>query len=151
NKSSLPMQLLRDTTTSDLLYYPTKVSVSPSSSKIAIANTLKHSIVICDTSGIVQQIIGSNDVDTSGLANGTLEEALFNCPQGLAWQSDDVIFVCDTENHAIRKVDLKLGTVSTLAGNGEMGDDRKGGNVGAEQTLNSPWDCTFDSEHQRLY
>ena len=46
--------------------------------------------------------------------------ATFDHPQGLI-ASDDAIFVADTGNHAIRRIDLASGAVTTLAGNGKRG------------------------------
>jgi sugar lactone lactonase YvrE len=42
-------------------------------------------------------------------------------PKGLAW-SRDVLYVADTENHTIRAIDLKTGTIRTVLGTGVRGD-----------------------------
>src|SRR5262245_4174614 len=42
-------------------------------------------------------------------------------PKGLAW-SRDRLFVADTENHVIREIDLKKGTIRTVLGTGKRGD-----------------------------
>ena len=55
-------------------------------------------------------MIGSG---AAGFADGDFATAQFNQPQGMALQGDDLC-VADTENHAIRKVDLR----------GAAGDDR---------------------------
>ena len=39
----------------------------------------------------------------AGMRDGERRDAQFNSPQGLAWH-DGVLYVADTENHAIRKV-----------------------------------------------
>lgn len=45
------------------------------------------------------------------------------------------------------QVDLAKQTVRTLAGNGSKADgDYVGGQPGAAQLLNSPWDLAFDAE-----
>ena len=49
-----------------------------------------------------------------GLKDGFLEEAEFNKPQGVAVDGE-VLDVADTENHAIRKIDLAARTVTTVA------------------------------------
>lgn len=52
-----------------------------------------------------------------GLTDGSYEAAAFNRPQGLAYSpARDVLYVADTESHALREVDLKKQTVRTLAG-----------------------------------
>ena len=35
--------------------------------------------------------------------------------------------IVDTENHAIRRIDLRTGTVATIAGSGRQGGDGDGG------------------------
>ena len=161
--ANLRISLLKDSTASaaaaaeNLLYFPTKLSLSPSGEKVAITNSLKHSIVVATKKdGLVLHIIGSNDPKKSGFKDGPgpgpLESALFNSPQGVAWQSEEVLFVCDTENHAIRRVDLKTGQVRTVAGNGRQSEDKAGGRAGrTEQGLNSPWDVVCDAEKRKLY
>jgi DNA-binding beta-propeller fold protein YncE len=51
---------------------------------------------------------------TAGLQDGTLEEARFNEPGGLAAAAGK-LYVADTNNHAIRVIDLAAGTVQTLS------------------------------------
>ena len=46
-------------------------------------------------------------------------------PKGLAW-SRDHLFIADTENHAIRDIDLKTGLIRTILGTGQRGDGPEG-------------------------
>lgn len=77
-----------------------------------------------------------------GRKDGDLSEALFNSPQGVAIKGN-VVYVADTENHLIRKVDLVEGRVSTLAGVGTQGTDKEGGAMGPQQPISSPWDVAL--------
>ena len=43
-------------------------------------------------------------------------------PKGLALSPSGELFVADTESHAIRRIELKSGIISTVLGTGEMGD-----------------------------
>lgn len=56
-----------------------------------------------------------------GFKDGSLENAEFNNPQGLVFLNKNVLFVADTENHAIRKVDLLTNSVETVAGKCYLG------------------------------
>ncbi len=72
--------------------------------------------MIADLKGRLQQVVGSG---RQGSADGELEKAEFNHPQGLALH-DGILYVADTENHLIRKVDLGQRRVITMAGNGKQ-------------------------------
>jgi len=43
-------------------------------------------------------------------------------PKGLSLGPDNGLYVADTESHAIRRIDLKSGVITTVLGNGEKGD-----------------------------
>jgi DNA-binding beta-propeller fold protein YncE len=49
-----------------------------------------------------------------------------NGPKGVTYAADHSLYISDTENHAIRRIDLRQGTVSTVAGTGERGDGPDG-------------------------
>ena len=59
-----------------------------------------------------------------GYANGTLGEACFSEPQGMIFVSSGELWVADTFNHCLRRIDFDTGSVSTLAGRcEEAGND----------------------------
>ena len=74
-----------------------------------------------------------------GHQDGSLATAQFRSPQGIA-VVEGLIYVCDTENHLLRMVDIVKGTVETVAGTGAQGCDRVGGKQGLNQAISSPWD-----------
>jgi hypothetical protein len=43
-------------------------------------------------------------------------------PKGMTLGPDNTLIVADTESHAIRRIDLKSGIISTIAGDGILGD-----------------------------
>jgi DNA-binding beta-propeller fold protein YncE len=49
-----------------------------------------------------------------------------NGPKGVTYAADQSLYISDTENHAIRRIDLRQGTVSSVAGTGERGDGPDG-------------------------
>ena len=55
------------------------------------------------------------------MTNGLLSQAQFNTPNGLLFDKSGFLYVADTGNHSIRKIDLNKGTVTTVAGNGTKG------------------------------
>lgn len=108
---------------------------------IAISDSGNHRILIVNSDGSIVHQIGGG---ASGFKDDNLVNSQFNSPQGLIFRNKDVLFVADTENHAIRMIDLKNDKVETLVGTGVQSHDRKGGNVGNLQSISSPWDlCLY--------
>lgn len=62
-------------------------------------------------------------------------------PKGLAITPHRILYVADTESHAIRKIDLKTGVITTVLGTGEMGD-------GPES---DPLQCRLNRPHSVLF
>ncbi|KAL1501383.1 hypothetical protein ABEB36_006711 [Hypothenemus hampei] len=108
---------------------------------LAISDTGNNRILLTDNAGHIIHVVGGKKV---GFKDGSLLEAEFNSPQGLVFLKKDVLFVADTENHAIRRVDLLNGVVETVAGKGYQGHDRIGGKLWQDQEISSPWDvCIY--------
>ncbi len=120
------------------LRYPGKVYADEASGRLFITDSNHNRIVVTTLDGELIEIIGSGAI---GAADGSYAEATFDHPQGVALVGDD-LYVADTENHLIRKVDLKNKTVSTLAGTGQQLRVRPtfgGGGKLTATALNSPW------------
>jgi RHS repeat-associated protein len=84
---------------------------------VYVADTANNRIRRIGTDGAVSTVAGDG---TPGLQNGSGSQARFNAPQGIAVDSQGNIYVADTGNAAVRKIDLG-GTVTTLAGDGAVG------------------------------
>ena len=68
--------------------------------------------------------------------------ARINNPYGLALGLDGALYICDLDNHAIRKV-ARDGTISTVAGTGKRGYSGDGGPA-LQAELNEPYEIRFD-------
>jgi len=77
-----------------------------------VADTENHAVRRVTLAGNVTTVAGN--APQAGSANGTGAAARFLAPAGIAVIGDDV-FVADTENHTIRKID-STGVVTTIAG-----------------------------------
>lgn len=132
------------------LLFPGKILADLPSKRLFIADTGHNRLVVTDLDGKSPILIGEGG---SGLTDGLFEKAQFNRPQGLDLIGD-TLYVADTENHALRAVDLKAKTVTTLAGNGQQSqrDPRLRLNAPAKSTaLSSPWDITHAPGAKLLY
>lgn len=123
--------------TSGVLRYPGKVTALADGG-MAIADTGHDRIVIVDAEGKVTDIVGSG---AEGKKDGSFAEAAFARPAGMAEVLGD-LYVADTASHAIRRIDRKAKTVTTVAGTGELGgmirDDAP--RPALSTALRSPWD-----------
>lgn len=80
-----------------------------------------HSVWKLDlTANRWQHVAGSGTKAFTG-DQGLAKNATFNGPKGIAVGPLGNVFVVDTENHAIRKIDVKSGIITTVAGTGPDG------------------------------
>jgi DNA-binding beta-propeller fold protein YncE len=85
----------------------------------------------------------------AGNADGTGGAARFFSPQGVARDNAGYLYVADTNNNTIRKVEISTGKVSTLAGKAGVLDSIDG--TGADARFNSPQGLISDSDGANLY
>ncbi|XP_018341399.1 PREDICTED: NHL repeat-containing protein 2 isoform X2 [Trachymyrmex septentrionalis] len=125
----------------DGLLFPGKLTVLQleQQTKLVISDSGNNRIVITNEHGRVEHVIGGCN---QGFKDGDFKNARFNSPQGVC-VLNNVIYVADNNNHAIRKINLAKKIVSTIAGTGSQGCDRKGGKHGTDQALSSPWDVAI--------
>jgi streptogramin lyase len=76
--------------------------------------------------GKISTVAGSGKKGYSG-DGGPALEATFNLPHELRFDRKGDLFVVDMQNHAVRKIDLKTGMISTIAGTGKAGYSGDGG------------------------
>src|SRR5579862_5733050 len=79
--------------------------------------------------------------------NGTpgFSDIQVNNPYGLVIGPDGALYFCDLDNQRIRRLDLKTGKFTTIAGNGERAWRGDGGPA-LEASLNMPHELRFDSK-----
>ena len=98
------------------LRYPGKILADEAGRRLFISDSNHNRIVIATLEGKLLDVIGSGQI---GREDGDYATASFNHPQGCAL-SGNVLYVADTENHLLRKVDLAARRVTTIAGTGEQ-------------------------------
>ena len=71
--------------------------------------------------GRIEHLAGTGEKGHTG-DGGPATAATLNGPKGLAYGRGGILYISDTENHAIRAVELSTGIISTVLGTGERGD-----------------------------
>ncbi len=136
NNSPLQIDLERNFIAPRSLNYPGKIVALPDSEKLIISDSNNHRFLVVNATGKILDVIGNG---TPGFDDGSFEDATFFRPQGMAFHQD-TLYVADTENHAIRKINLKARTVETVAGIGMQASHFNHAGPGKSTALNSPWD-----------
>src|SRR4051812_16347269 len=70
------------------------------------------------------------------------KRAMLNNPYGITVGPDRALYICDMDNHAIRKVAVD-GNIQTVAGTGKRGYSGDGGPA-RQAELNEPYEVRFD-------
>jgi thiol-disulfide isomerase/thioredoxin len=136
NEEPLKLTLERAKVGNLPLAFPGKVLADAKGDRLFIADSNHNRIVITKLDGTLVDTIGTGE---RGSVDGAFDRASFYRPQGMALDGDN-LYIADTENHLIRRVDLKARTVKTIAGTGKQSHDYFKQGPSREVGLNSPWD-----------
>jgi DNA-binding beta-propeller fold protein YncE len=129
------------------LAFPGKVLADATSGRLIVSDSGHHRLVVTRLDGAGEvRVIGRG---VAGFSNGD-GAARFNTPQGLALDGE-TLYVADTTNHAIRRIDLGTGAVSTIAGTGVQAERFHRGGAAHAVELNSPWDLALAGDRRTLY
>lgn len=136
-----PFQLTPDRAGSanTVLSYPGKVTIG--GDLLFVSDTGHHRVIAADpATGEIVAVYGSGK---PGFDSGPALQARFDSPQGLAFDpGTGTLYVADTNNHAIRSIDVDAGTVETVAGTGQLGWPPASALL-EDARLNSPWGLTL--------
>jgi thiol-disulfide isomerase/thioredoxin/sugar lactone lactonase YvrE len=136
-----PVELRLEEATDGRFRYPSKVKALPGvRQRWAVADTGHNQIVLLEDDGSEIARFGDGQ---PGFRDGAGGESRFDAPQGLVC-STDTIYVADTGNHAIRRIDVGQRAVRTIAGTGRRGLALAGPRLARQTALASPWDLELD-------
>jgi sugar lactone lactonase YvrE len=106
--------------TSAQLNLPTALALD-ASNNLYLADTGNHRIrKIIATTGIITTIAGTGIQGFSG-DTGPAVSAAIDSPTGLALDASNDLYLADTHNHRIRRINAATGIITTIAGNGAPG------------------------------
>ncbi len=121
------------------LAFPSKV-LALSGGGLAVSDSGHHRLLTFDGTGPLVRVIGSG---LEGISDGPADMASFSAPQGIAERAGH-LYVADTGNHAVRRVELATGRVETVAGTGRKAEGPIQAAADARTAaLRSPWDLVF--------
>ena len=140
DRTPLALRLEPENHLDSFLSFPGKILADGLNNRLFIADSNHNRILITDLAGQVQTIIGSG---VAGQQDGEFAAAQFHRPQGLTLANDHTLYVADTENSTIRRVDLAAQQVVTVAGTGKQDFIRPASGRALELALNTPWDVLY--------
>jgi sugar lactone lactonase YvrE len=118
--------------------FPTGVALD-ANGIVYVADTWNHRIRMISLSGNVTTLAGNGFI---GDADGMGTSASFHYPTGVAVDANGIVYVADNGNHRIRMISLS-GSVTTLAGNGFIGD---ADGMGTAASFRYPFGVAVDSK-----
>jgi sugar lactone lactonase YvrE len=96
---------------------------------------------VAATTGIITTIAGTIGVQGYGGDGGPATSALFNTPDGIALDGYGNLYIADTGNNVVRKLNLASGVITPFAGNHTLGYAGDSGPA-VSASLNNPWSLT---------
>jgi thiol-disulfide isomerase/thioredoxin/sugar lactone lactonase YvrE len=142
HREPLAIDVAGPAATTSPLRFPGKILADEAGGRLFIADSNHNRIVVARLDGQLLDSIGAGNV---GHLDGDFQTAQFNHPQGMAL-AGATLYVADTENHLLRKIDLERKQVATIAGLGRQGrEPAMPGRLGPplHTALSSPWDLTI--------
>jgi thiol-disulfide isomerase/thioredoxin len=141
DRTPLDLELENAAQANTILSYPGKVTTNAAGTRVFISDTGHNRIIAADSdTGEIVAVYGDG---TAGFENGPALAAEFDAPQGLAFaDGPGILYVADTNNHAVRAIDVATGVVETVAGTGAQGWPPAAGLL-SDVRLNSPWGLTL--------
>jgi len=111
---------------------PRSIDVAPDGKLYLVLREGNKLFVIDPSAGRLKHLAGTGELGYSGDGGQALAAKFgapgnaLNGPKGIAYSPDGSLYVADTENHVVRKINLQTGIVSTVVGTGERGDGPDG-------------------------
>ena len=126
------------------------IDIGPNGEDIYIADTENHKIRRLNISTQTVTTIGGTGEPGLAGDGGPALSAQLNYPADIACAASGDIYIADTHNHVIRKIDVATGIITTVAGSGLPGVSSDG-TPAKSAKLNQPYGVAFDNATSTLY
>ena len=128
--------------TSGFLQEPTSIAVD-AMGNLFISDRDNNRVRKVDTSGIITTLAGDG-TDAFGGDGGPASKAKMDDPAGIAVAADGTVYVADSNNRRVRKIDPE-GIITTIAGTASGGDTGDGGPA-SKATFDDPEAVALDAD-----
>jgi sugar lactone lactonase YvrE len=108
-----------------------------------------HRVLKLDAKGVLTTVAGTGKKGSGG-DGGPALKAEFNDMHSLAVAPNGDLYIADTLNHKIRKIDMKSSEIATFAGTGDKGFAGDGGPA-AKARFDGVYCIAFGPKAERLY
>ena len=135
--------LLNDERLQSLFNNPAFIALDQAHGTLYVSDGVNHVIRLVQP-GVAGQVETLAGTSQAGATDGSLTEASFNNPQGVTLDNRGRLWVADSGNHTIRRINLVTGRVETIAG--MAGEAGFSGGHGQEARFNSPVGLALETE-----
>src|SRR5262245_12771907 len=111
---------------------PRSIDIAPDGTMYLILREGNKVFAVDPSKGRLKRIAGTGELGYTGDGGPALTAKFgapgnpLNGPKGVTYAADGSLYISDTENHVIRRIDLAKGTISTVVGTGQRGDGPDG-------------------------
>jgi sugar lactone lactonase YvrE len=98
---------------------PTDIDVDPNGNIFFVQPWRERVRRVDVMTGSISTVVGNGESGFSG-DGGPATKARLHQPQGIAIDKNGILYISDSHNGRVRRVDMKTGTISTVAGKGPI-------------------------------
>ncbi len=95
------------------------LALDPATGNLYLADASNHRVRLVTPGSLIERVAGVGGAGSGGDGGPAILAGL-NSPQALAWARDGSLYIADTNNHRVRKIDPS-GVITTIAGDGVRG------------------------------
>jgi streptogramin lyase len=111
--------------------------------------SLAYQVTAAESAGTITTIAGTGKPGSNGTA-GVAVETNIDQPFGVEIGPDGALYITEVGQHRVRRLDMKSGQLTTVAGCGEKGYSGDGGPA-TEAKLNEPYEVRFDRQGNMFF